>query len=229
MGLNGLIVMESAAGVPLYTNLHYTKLAIDPALVAGFLSAIQSFSTQLTDDSTAGISEMTMQNIKLLYRHIEKYTFVGLIDPNDKIKDIESILENIICAFLARFHKYLCSDEMQDTNVFLSFDMFFEHWRGAREKDLARYCESSSPTLLQGTLNKLVNFFPSTDILKINPKVLKKIGKKLIWVNTNISPEDESKIFNELKQRTETVYGPGTFENIVKDVKKNLETQALIT
>jgi hypothetical protein len=228
MALNGLIVMDQG-GVPLYSNLHYTKLAIQPALVAGFLSAIQTFSTQLSSDSTAGISEMTMQNIKLLYRNIEKYLFVGLIDPNDKIKDIEPILENMICAFLAKYHKYLCVDQMQDSSVFSSFDLFFEKWRGAKEKDLAKWCENASPTLLQGTLNKLTNFFPSSDLLKINTAVLKNIGKKLIWVDTNITSEDESKIFNELKKRTESVYGPGTFENVVKDVKKNLETQALIT
>ncbi|HME52963.1 MAG TPA: hypothetical protein VKM55_12150 [Candidatus Lokiarchaeia archaeon] len=228
MGLNGFIVIDQA-GTPLYSNLHYTKLGMQPALIAGFISAIQTFSTQLSTDNSSGISEMTMQNIKLLYRHLESYTFVGLIDPSDKIKDIEVILENIICAFLAKYHKYLCEDTIQDTAKFQGFDLFFEKWRAAKEKDLAKYCENSSPTLLQGTLNKLVNFFPTSDLLKINPQVLKSIGRKLIWVDTKISSEDESAIFSELRKRTDTIYGPGMFETVTKEVKKNLQTQELLS
>lgn len=228
MGLNGLIVIDQA-GTPLYSNLHYTKLGMQPALIAGFISAIQTFSTQLSADSSSGISEMTMQNIKLLYRHLESYTFVGLIDPNNKIKDIEPILENIICAFLAKYHKYLCEETMQDTSKFQNFDLFFEKWRAAKEKDLAKYCENASPTLLQGALNKLVNFFPTSDLLKINPQVMKSIGRKLIWVDTKISSDDEANIYNELKKRTDMIYGPEMFENVITEVKKNLQTQELLS
>lgn len=225
--MNGFIVMDQG-GAPLYSNVHYTKLAVDPALIAGFLSAIQSFSKQITSDAGSGINEMTLHNIKILYRGMETYTFIGLVDSNDKIKDIEPIMENMICAFLAKFRKQLREAAIQNTSLFSSFDLFFEKWRAAKEKELQKWCEKASPTLLQGALNKLVNFFPAPDLVKINPLVLKGIGRKLIWVSTKITDEEESRIYSELKNRTDSMYGPGMFENLEKDVKNDIETQKLI-
>nr|MDO8116137.1 hypothetical protein [Candidatus Sigynarchaeota archaeon] len=208
--------------------MHYTKLAVDPALIAGFLSAVQSFAKQLVSDAGSGISEMTMQNMKILYRNIENYNFIGLVEPNDSLKSVEPIMEHLICIFLGKFRKILRGGQIQDLSHFSSFDLFFEKWRLSKEKDLQKFIENSSPTVLQGTLNKLVNFFPSPDLVKINPAILKNIGKKLIWVDSRIDQGEEDRIMSELKKKTEIIYGPGTFESVERDVKKNVETDKLL-
>jgi hypothetical protein len=227
MGLNGFIVMDMG-GCPIYCNVHYTKLAVEPALITGFLSAVQTFSKQLMSDAGNGISEMTMHNMKILYRNLENYNFIGLVDPNDNIKSVEPVMEHLICIFLAKYRKHLRAGEIHDLTAFSGFDLFFEKWRLAKEKELQKVIENSSPSVLQGTLNKLVNFFPSPDLVKINPKILKNIGKKLIWVDSRIEPDEEGRILTELKKKTEVIYGPGTFESIEREVKKNVETDNLL-
>ncbi len=227
MGLNGFIVMDTG-GAPIYCNLLYTKLAVDPALITGFLSAVQSFSKQLSADAGSGISEMTMHNMKILYRNLENYNFIGLVDPNDNMKSVEPIMEHLICIFLGKYRKLLRGNQIQDLSTFSGFDLFFEKWRLAKEKDLQKIIENSSPSVLQGTLNKLVNFFPSPDLVKINPNVLKNIGKKLIWVDSRIEQGEEDRILGELKKKTEVIYGPGTFESVEREVKKNMETDTLL-
>ncbi|MBN2153844.1 MAG: hypothetical protein JW839_20470 [Candidatus Lokiarchaeota archaeon] len=227
MGLNGFIVMD-AGGAPIYCNVHYTKLAVDPALITGFLSAVQSFSKQLMDDAGSGISEMTMHNMKILYRNLDNYNFIGLVEANDSLKSVEPIMEHLICIFLAKYRKYLHGGQIIEMSALSGFNLFFEKWRLAKEKDLQKFIENSSPTVLQGTLNKLVNFFPSTDLIKISPSLLKGIGKKLIWVDSRIEQGEEDRILSELKQKTEIIYGPGTFESLERDVKKNVETDSLL-
>jgi hypothetical protein len=227
MGLNGFIVMD-AGGAPIYCNVHYTKLAVDPALITGFLSAVQTFAKQLVSDAGAGISEMTMHNMKILYRNLENYNFIGLVDPADNLKTVEPIVEHLICIFLGKYRKHLYGGQIHDQSHFSSFDLFFEKWRLAKEKDLQKVIENSSPTILQGTLNKLVNYFPSPDLVKISPNLLKNIGKKLIWVDSRIEPGEEGRILSELKKKTEVIYGSGAFESVDRDVKKNVETDTLL-
>jgi hypothetical protein len=202
---------------------------VDPALITGFLSAVQTFSKQLVSDAGAGISEMTMHNMKILYRNLENYNFIGLVDPTDTIKSVEFVMEHIICIFLGKYRKHLRGGQIQDMSAFSGFDLFFEKWRLAKEKDLQKVIENSSPTVLQGTLNKLANFFPSPDLVKINPKLLKSIGKKLIWVDSRIEPGEETHILAELKRKTEVIYGSGTFESVEREVKKNVETDTLLS
>ncbi|MEX2684403.1 MAG: hypothetical protein Q6373_022725 [Candidatus Sigynarchaeota archaeon] len=227
MGLNGFIVMD-AGGAPIYCNVHYTKLAVEPTLIAGFLSAVQTFAKQLVSDAGSGISEMTMQNMKILYRNIENYNFIGLVESDDSLKSVEPVMEHLICIFLGKFRNILRSGQIQDISHFTSFDLFFEKWRLAKEKDLQKVIENSCPTVLQGTLNKLVNFFPAPDLVKINPAILKGIGKKLIWVDSRIDQGEEDRIMSELKKKTEIIYGPGTFESVEREVKKNVETDKLL-
>lgn len=227
MGLNGFIVMD-AGGIPIYCNVHYTKLAVDTTLITGFLSAVQTFSKQIIADAGAGISEMTLHSMKILYRCLENYNFIGIVDPSDSIKTIEPTMEHLICIFLAKYRKHLNSGQIQEMSRFSSFDLFFEKWRLAKEKDLQKVVEHSSPTMLQGTLNKLVNYFPSPDLVKINPERLKNIGKKLVWVDSRIEPGEEERILTELKRKTEIVYGPGTFESLQREVKKSVESDSHI-
>jgi hypothetical protein len=227
MGLNGFIVM-APGGTPIYSDISATKLAIEPTLIAAFLSAIQSFSRQLTADSAGGINEMTMHDMKILYRYMEGYTFIGIVNSSDKIKDIEPVMEYIICAFLAKYRKQLQTGQMHDTSEFSGFDAFFEKWRKGKEKDLQRWCEQVSPTLLQGVLNLLINYFPAAELVHVNPMLLKIIGHKLLWVDVNITEPAEAEIFTALRKKVVSIYGPGMFEKLVADARKNMETQSLV-
>jgi hypothetical protein len=227
MGLNGFIVM-APGGIPVYSNLSATKLAIEPTLIAGFLSAIQSFSLQLTSGAVDGINEMTMHDMRILYRHMEGFTFIGIVDTSDKIKEIESVMEYIICGFLARYREQLQNDQIHETTAFSAFDAFFVKWRKAKEKELQKWCERVSPTLLQGVLNLLVNYFPAAELVHINPSVLKIIGQKLLWVDVHITESAEGEIFTVLRKKVASIYGPGMFEKLVAEAKKNLETQSLM-
>ncbi|MBN2153843.1 MAG: hypothetical protein JW839_20465 [Candidatus Lokiarchaeota archaeon] len=215
-------------GTPIYSNLAATKLAMAPTLLAGFLSAIQSFSRQLVADPSGGISEMTMHDIKILYRNIEGYSFIGLVDSNDKIKEIESVMEYIICAFLAKYRRQLHEGKIFDTTEFSGFDGFFEKWRRGKEKDLQKWCERVSPTLLQGVLNLLVNYFPAAEMVSVNPGLLRPIGRKLLWVDVNVTEPEEAKIFAALRDKVSSIYGQGMFEKIVEEARKNLATEVLI-
>jgi hypothetical protein len=228
MGLNGFLVM-APGGTALYSNLAATKLVIEPALIAGFLSAIQSFSNQIASDASGNINEMTMQDIKILYRYMEGFTFIGLVDTNDKVKDIESIMEYFICAFLAKYRKHLTHGTIYDVSSFAGFDEFFEKWRKGKEKDLQKWCEQVSPTLLQGVINKLANYIPAAELVKIKASLLKNIGRKLIWVDVHITEPEEAEIFTELRKKVSTLYGPGMFEKLVAEARKNLETQKLMS
>jgi hypothetical protein len=228
MGLNGLIVMDTG-GVPIYCNVRHTKLAVDPALITGFLSAVQAFSKQLVSDAGAGITEMSLHDMKILYRNLVNYNFICLIDPSDAARSIETVMEYLVCMFLARFREHLVDNCMlHDLAAFSSFDPVFEKWRGAKEKDLQKIVEKANPTLLQGMLNRLANYFPSPDLVKINPRALKPIGKKLVWLDSSVTKIEEDKIFLELKRKTEILYGPGMFESIEKDVLKCMQTDILL-
>jgi hypothetical protein len=227
MGLNGFIVM-APGGIPMYSNLSATKLAIEPTLIAGFLSAVQSFSLQLTTDSVDGINEMTIHDMRILYRYMEGFTFIGIVDATDKKKDIESVMEYIICGFLARYRTQLKDAQIHEMSAFSGFDAFFEKWRKAKEKELQKWCERVSPTPLQGVLNLLINYFPAAELVHINPSALKIIGQKLLWVDVHITESAEGEIFTVLRKKVASIYGPGMLEKLVAEAKKNLETQRLM-
>lgn len=193
---------------------------MDVNLLSGFLSAIQMFSTQLTEDSKAGIKEMTLQNIKLLYKRIQNYIFVGLVDTNDK--NVDTVMEYIICSFMANFYKDLCQGCILETSQFDSFDVFFDKWRSAKEKDLEKWVQQLSPTMLQGVLNRVLKYITASEIVAIEPDLLYVVGKKLVWAVRDITAEQEAAILGTIQRKLDMVYGSGMFESIEKDTKAHL-------
>ena len=214
--------MLDAGGTQIYANLKATKIGMDVNLLSGFLSAIQMFSTQLTEDSKAGIKEMTLQNIKLLYKRIQNYIFVGLVDTNDSTKNVDTVMEYVICSFMASFYKDLCQGCILETTQFSAFDAFFDKWRSAKEKDLEKWVQQLSPTLLQGVLNRILKYIPASEVVAIEPDLLYVVGKKLVWVARDITPEQEAGILGTIQKKLDVVYGPGMFESIEKDAKSHL-------
>ncbi len=212
-----MLVMDRSSA-PIYSKFLDPNFNMDPAMMAGLMSAIQMFASEI---STGSIKEFAMQNMKILYRQIEGFTFLGLVDNDNKIKHIDLILEYIIWVFLAKYKGQLAiPNAIHDLEAFRSFDEVFLQFQSAKEKELQRCVENTSTGLLQCMLNKLANLFPVTELIGVSD-VLKIIGKKLVWVDINIPGSEEARIMTLLKQKTDMVYGPGMFDSIKQEIIKN--------
>lgn len=77
---------------------------------------------------------------------------------------------------------------------------------------------ANSPKL-QVIINTIINYFPISELLKIDPVNLTLFNKKTIKVNPNIELKAETMIRNKLKQITQFIYGPKLFDNIEKEIK----------
>jgi len=219
MSLNGLFVLDQG-GIPIYTKIIDVELKLDPLLISSFLSAIQSFAMEIENTPESYIKELSMQNFKIIFRQFELLTFIGLIDQKTNIKAAQLILEYMIWAFLSKFRYKLLDCDTSETSQFQIFDNSFLKYRGAKEKELIKWLEqnTSSTNKLQDILNRLINFFPINDLIKLNPEKLVIIGKKLIWVVFNITHEEEQQIIDKLREKTTKVYGHQLFESIINSI-----------
>lgn len=222
MGLNGLVV-TNPIGTIIYANVSGTELDKDMSLIEGFVKAIQSTSKQFIRSSSHDIREMMLEDFKILYRHLNLCTFIGIFDAKDTLKNAEPVMEFIIYAILVKYRKYVRGEEAYNISTFLDFDTIFDSWRNSKDKDLRKWSEKVLSSPLQCILNKLVDFFPIREIVKINPWLLKNVGQHLILVDIDLTNEVEAQILTELKNKTDIVYGPEMFDNIEKEVKKQLE------
>jgi len=226
MSINGFIVLD-IGGVPIYSKIIDLDIKLNEILLGGFVSAIQTFAKEIISDVDSYIREMKLEKIVLLYRQMEIGTFIGLINQESKIKALQINLEYMILAFLLKFQDILKSKKELDLTAFEKFDKSFLKFRSAKEKELKRWIqEELEATYLQGLLNNLINYFPIKDLIKLNPKKLTIVGKKLIWVNFNITNEEENELIEALRSKTTKVYGEGVFNSIDKNVKeiiKNIE------
>ena len=129
----------------------------------------------------------------------------------------------MIWAFLSKFRLNLQVELVVETTGFEKFDEFFEKFKDSKEKELKKWVENNFTSTLQGILNSLENYFPITELLKINPEMITVIGKKLIWVDYKINLEEETKILDFLRQKTAEFYGKELFDNLLKKVQSNLQ------
>ncbi len=221
--LNGLIIIDES-GLTLYCNTIGLKgFNLDPFLIGGFLTAVQTFAKEFDPNKKSYIREMSMQDNKFLYRKIENYNFVGIVDKKSSLKTSETILEYMIWCFLSLNRKYLKDkNELVDLAELGNFDDCFLQHRSSKEKDLHKWLQSINSSYLQELLNQFTNYFPISEIIKIDPKNLQVIGKKIIWVNLRIRLEDEEKIVNKLKDRATLIYGADLFKNIDREVRLKL-------
>lgn len=222
MSLNGFIVMDKG-GVPIYSKVVDMDLQVDTALLSGFLTAIQCFAHEI-DDKTSYIQELKMKNFNLMYREIELGTFLGIAGMRASYKVAEAALEHLILSFLSRYRSILISEKVNELNQFMPFDEeFLKYISFKKEKDIKKYFEKNTlnSDLLQGILNKLINYFPINELIKISPH-LTIIGKKLIWVSFTISEDEKKAILEELKSKTAQIYGSGMFETLEQEVLKSI-------
>ena len=226
MSINGFIVLD-IGGVPIYSKIIDLDIKLNEILLGGFVSAIQTFAKEITSDVDSFIREMKLEKITLLYRQMEIGTFIGLTNQESKIKALQINLEYMILAFLLKFQEILKAKKELDLTTFEKFDKSFLKFRSAKEKELKRWIqEELEASYLQSLLNNLINYFPIKDLIKLNPKKLTIVGKKLIWVNFNITNEEENNLIEDLRSKTTKVYGEGVFNSIDKNVKeiiKNIE------
>lgn len=222
--MNGFIVLNEGGSTLYYKIVDY-QFDCDPTILGPLLEAIQIFARNLDTTKNVNIEEMVILGRKLKYRHFENFNFIGILDQNTPSKNADIVLEYMIWAFLSRFRLILEeSKEIFETTHFKKFDNTFLKYRIAKEKKLKKWLEKQPCSKLQGILNKMTNLFPISEIIKINPNRLKIIGKRLIWVDINIKSEEVSEIFNEVKRKTTSIYGPGLFETLENEVEENLAT-----
>jgi len=220
LSLKGFMVLNEG-GSTIYSKFVDLKFDADPEIFGPLLEAIQIFSRNLDPNRNHGIEELVVFGEKLLYRHFENLTFIGIIDPNDNPKAGYLILEHMICGFLSKFRPILeKGNKIFITSDFKEFDDLFLKFRNAKEKKLKKWLEMMPTSKLQIILNKMTNYFPYTEIIKINPKRLKIIGKKLIWIDIHIDNKESSEIFEKIQLKTESIYGPSLFTSILNDIEK---------
>lgn len=222
MGLNGMLVMDKA-GSPVYSKFLDPSLKMEPAMIAGLMSAIQMFASGI---SSGSINEFTMQDKRVLYRQMDGITFIGFVDGASKVKHVDLILEYLIWVFLATFKKRLAAPEaLHNLAEFEGFDQIFLQYREAKEKELHRCAETVSTGLLQCMLNKMVDLFPVSDLVQASGS-LKLIGKKLVWVDINIVEDEETRLMSMLKEKTDLIYGAGMFDGIKQEIVKKVTRRA---
>ena len=69
----------------------------------------------------------------------------------------------------------------------------------------------------------MTNLFPISRLVEINPKLLRIIGNKIIWIDVNIELEEEERIINVLRTETDRIYGSRVFDLIESEVQELLE------
>jgi len=223
MVLYGLIVLNKG-GLTIYSKIVGIELDLESSFIGSFLSAIQSFAKKFEKNKQSCIEEIILQNFKIKFRQFEILTFIGVTDPQSDSVTAELILEYMISAFLSKFKKLLSKKKLNVIvpSKFVTFDNFFTKYRNSSEKELKKWLEERPPSLLQGIVNKLIDFFPISQIRTLNPQKLTVIGKKLIWIAFDIKPEEEMEFFERLKKLTITIYGEKVFKSIQEEVKKKI-------
>lgn len=223
MSLNGLIVLDSEGNL-LYSKIVKKDLKLNIESLKEFFSTLQSFTKELDTYSRSCFEYMKIKDFIIIYRQIEFGTFIGITDEISDLRRTEIILEYLILAFLSKFRSVLLQKDILDHSQFSIFDDFFLNYRSSKEKKLKTLFETDLvyTNILQGILNKLTSYFPLRELVKLNQDKLKIIGNKLIWVKLNIEPDEEQRIFEELRNKTREIYGSKVFESIEKAVKRHL-------
>ncbi|MHA2008315.1 MAG: hypothetical protein ACXABO_11815 [Promethearchaeota archaeon] len=223
MSLDGLIVIDTG-GIPIFSKMIGIDTKAQMTLISGFLSAIQTFAKSINDNGEYSIKQMDLQNFKVMYRNIEGKTFVGIVNQSKNIKEADIIFEYMIWGFLSKYRELLKPDAVYKPSVFNEFESLFEKFRASSEKKLKKWIQKNSEGkhVLQGILNKLINFFPINELIKYNPKKLTVIGNRLIWVSLQTEPEEVQRILDNLKEKTSQVYGSEMFDLIKNEVTQRI-------
>jgi len=220
MSLNGIIVFNQG-GINFYSKIVEIELKLNPVLISGFLSAIQTFAQGFQQNQESNFRQINMQDFNIIFRKFKYITFLGITKQNTNIKATEVILEYMIWAFLSKFRHLIPNKKFVNFSNFRSFDDLFLKYRSSKEKELKKWLTrtSSDTNKLQGILNKLINYFPINELVNMHPEKLIIIGNKLIWVDLSITPEEELQLINEVRKKTNSVYGPDIFKTIENEVK----------
>jgi hypothetical protein len=207
-------------GNTFYSKILNINLNIDHYLFGNFLSSIQEFLTQIDVDNRTGIKSMKVNKFHLKFRSLEKYSFVGLIDPNKESKKDELVLEYLIFAFLSIFREELKRGLTGNPSIFSKFDRIFKKYKNAKRKKLEKMLKKLPSTYLQQLLNRLKHYLPPSEIIMLNPEKLSIVGKDLIWVSLHLTEDEEELLLKRLKEKIIPLYGQELLENIDLNIRK---------
>ena len=115
-----LIINES--GFPIYTAPLEEPSDVDQFLLSGFLSAIHSFSKEI---SSGELSSLGLGNFHMNLLSKDGLLFVCAHDESIPEKVVRRLLEEISQKFLDQFKDYLSQGQRIDLSLFLEFNADF--------------------------------------------------------------------------------------------------------
>jgi hypothetical protein len=115
------VMIVSEGGLCLY-NYSFTKMEIDPQLVAGFTNAIDSFSASLIKKHQ-NIESLEMSSLNLRISSFLRKTLSVIIFYNkyDSVEVLDQIIIELKSQFIERFGQYSLED-FYDLNILKPFD-----------------------------------------------------------------------------------------------------------
>jgi hypothetical protein len=115
------VMIVSEGGLCLY-NYSFTKMEIDPQLVAGFTNAIDSFSASLIKKHQ-NIESLEMSSLNLRISSFLRKTLSVIIFYNkyDSVEVLDQIIIELKSQFIERFGQYSLED-FYDLNILKHFD-----------------------------------------------------------------------------------------------------------
>jgi hypothetical protein len=188
------------------------------------------------DKKAGAISSATVSNTMFTFRTLtlrgedgrpSEYCFVVMTEAGNREDEANEILEYLMVTFLGyesgRFERIL-RHGVDGQESFKSFDSYAakvmtSDWHSARKK--VRPVASNT---LQAVLNGLRGYLSVDQILAFSPK-LQRIGSAYVWLSDRLDTQEELELLSKIEQTLRRLYGPGVFESLLEQAKKETSTE----
>ncbi|NWF96457.1 MAG: hypothetical protein HXY34_09995 [Candidatus Thorarchaeota archaeon] len=233
--IKGLMVFQSD-GTPVYSYPDEMTSADSQTVVTGLVHAIQVFAKDMFDKKTGAISSATVSNTMFTFRTLTlrgedgkplEYCFVVMTEAGNREDEANEVLEYLMVTFLGyesgRFERIL-RQGVTSQESFKSFDSYAikvmtSDWHAIRKKVIP-----VAASILQGVLNGLRGYLSVDQILAFSPK-LQRIGSTYVWLSDRLDEHGEQELLSKIEQTLRRLYGPGVFESVLEQAKKDMLTE----
>ncbi len=229
----GLLVIREE-GTPVYFYTQDQVSDDQQVLIAGFFAALHMFAKSMFMQADNEIHSVLMAKTVFTFRtlslkctsgEILKYHFVLVTESDNKsTTDVEGMLEYLIVSFMG-FNGGDFSRKLREPTCSVEdFSSFDEHVRTLLNSDWESLKKKIRPvpsSLLQGLLYAIRDYIPIKQIESMHPRLV-RIGKSYVWLSDDLTPEEEDILLKQIKATLDRHFGPGLYESILKDVKRQL-------
>jgi hypothetical protein len=105
VNIQHIFVLQKESGLTIYDRA-FSRIPLDPALVSGFIQAISSFGTELTESKEGTLKELTHENFTILINPGE-YTMTALILSDHPSKKLRENIANFKSVFESQYQEKL--------------------------------------------------------------------------------------------------------------------------